>query len=456
MANPFGNGDQDKRPTQTIEGTATEVAVEPGPEQETEAASPEAGGNEEGSDGSEANAESAHAQTASSPKPDRPKFKGLMTHLAAGLIGGILSVAGLALVWSDVTTDTEPVPSSGVAALGQRVSKLEAAPSASSDAGVVSKLEERLGALEDSQKANAAELSELASHIAQLQTSLKALAKVAEEGGSVAAAAAVSQEIAEAEARLEAKITALTKGESASAEDVHELEGAITELRAKLGALAEAMLGSGEAGVIQPEIVTLAERLAKLEATLPELAGAIEKETAGARSAALAIAFANLRASVSDGRPYAAELDTLGALAPALGDLGVLPSYAETGIPTLLALTRSFATVSDEALAAPEPDGSLAGSLMTSAQSLVKIKRIDDAPAGEGALATLARAKAALDHGDLAAAVKQVETLDGPEREAFATWLGQARARLSASDILTRLEGALLISMSGEAEATDP
>ena len=455
MANP--NGDQDKRPTQTIEGTATEVVVESMPEQKTASSSPEIGGHGEGSDPAGANADSAHAQSAPPPKGARPRLKGLMTHLAAGLFGVVAAVIALVLIWNDLGTGTEPRPPSGVTALDQRLAKLEEAPRSSSDAKMVLELEGRVGALEDSQKANAAKLSELASDISELQTSLKSLSETAEEGGSVAAAAAVSRQIAEAEERLDAKIAAaLAKGESASAEDVQRLEGGLTELRAKLGALAEAMLGAGEAGVIQPEIVTLDERLAKLEAMLPELAGAIEKEAAGAKSAALAIAFANLRAAVSDGRPYAAELDTLGALAPALGDLGVLPAYAETGIPTLLALTRSFATVSNEALAAPEPDGSLVGSLMTSAQSLVKIKRIDDAPAGEGALATLARAKAALDHDDLAAAVKQVETLDGPEREAFATWLGQARARLSASDILTRLEGALLISMSGEAEATEP
>ena len=50
--------------------------------------------------------------------------------------------------------------------------------------------------------------------------------------------------------------------------------------------------------------------------------------------------------------------------------------------------------------------------------------------------AALARAKAALDKGDLAAAVKEVETLDGAAREAFSAWLGQARARLSADETL--------------------
>ena len=450
MANPSGNGDQGKRPTQTIEGTATEVAVEPMPGQDAAAA-----GEEERNQASE-NGDAEQSQTPPPPKPARSRVRTLATHLGAGLIGGVLAVTALAYLWNGFGIGTEPAPPAGVSALEQRLAKLEEARPTVPDADVLSKLADQVGAVEATQTANATKLSELASDISKLQTSLKALSETAEEGGSVAAAAAIGQQIAEAEKRLDAKIAAaLAKGESASAEDVEKLQGAVTELRAKLGALAEAMLETGDAGALQPEIMTLAERMGKLEAVLPELAEAIEKDAAGARSAALAIAFANLRAAVSDGRPFAAELDTLGALTPAVGDLGILPAYAETGIPTLFELARSFEAVSNEALASAT-DGSLVGSLMTSAQSLVKIKRIDDAPEGEGALATLARARGALDKGDLAAAIKQVESLDGPAREAFATWLGQARAKLSAGDILTRLEGALLISMSGDAEATEP
>ena len=125
-----------------------------------------------------------------------------------------------------------------------------------------------------------------------------------------------------------------------------------------------------------------------------------------------------------------------------------MPAYAEKGIPTVPELARSFAAAEDDALAAPAPaaGGSLVDNLMASAQSLVKIRRIDEAPAGEGPGAALARAKAALDKGDLAAAVKEVETLDGAPREAFSAWLGQARARLGADETLTRLEGVLLVS----------
>ena len=460
MANPFGDKDQaaGKRPAQTIEGTATVVAVEPAPGEAAAAASTE-GDRGEGADQAGA---TAGDERQPPPQPPRTRFaavKSFMTHLAAGLMGGLIGVIALALSSGGFGLGKDSAPSPEVTALEQRLAKLEGTPAAAPDTQALLGLDGRVQALEDRQKAEAPRLSELSDRVAELDASLKSLGKVAEEGGSVADAAAIGQKIDEAEQRLNAKIdAALAEGESANASAIEDTQKTIAELRAKLGALAEAQLATGDAGASQPELATLTERLGKLEAVLPELAGMIDKEAAGAKSAALAIAFANLRASVSDGRPYAAELDTIGALAPALGDLGVLPAYAEKGIPTVPDLARAFAAASDEALAtpAPPPDGSLVDSLMASAESLVKIKRIDEAPAGDGASATLARAKSALDKGDLAVAVREVETLQGKPREAFSSWLGEARARLAAAETLTRLEGALLISLGGDAEATQP
>ena len=108
-------------------------------------------------------------------------------------------------------------------------------------------------------------------------------------------------------------------------------------------------MGLAKSSATGPDLAALTERLAKLEAALPELVAAIGKENDGAKSAAAAIAFANLRAAVSDGRPYAAELDTITALAPSVGDLGVLPAYAEKGIPTVPELARSFAIAEEGA-----------------------------------------------------------------------------------------------------------
>jgi hypothetical protein len=438
MAGSFG----DKRPAPTIEGTATEVSIED-PNAETEV---------DAGDEATASEEPPHTAAAASDPPPKPhprfaRLKSFVSHLAAGALGGLMVWLASLLGLLDFGKQTAPAPE--IAALEQRLAKLEGASPGSAE--TLTKLDARIAALETEAKQAPPELARLDDRVAKLESALKSLAETASEGGSVADAAAISQAIAEAEKRLDAK---LADAAAANETALKQVQSEVAELKARVGALAEAGLGDGGAD-LGPELNTLSERIAKLEEALPELVGAIGKESAGTKSAAAAIAFANLRAAVTDGRPYAAELDTIVVLSPVVGDLGVLPAYAEKGIPTVPELARAFDGARDAALAAAEPttSGSFFDSLMASAQSLVKITPLDEAPAGEGPSATLGRAKTALGKGDLAAAVKEVETLEGAPRAAFSAWLGDAHARLGAEETLARLEGLLLVIMSGEVPA---
>ncbi|HEY8299354.1 MAG TPA: mitofilin family membrane protein [Methyloceanibacter sp.] len=447
MADPFsdqdhGPGGASKRPAQTIEGTATEISEEA------------AGGDaaheaETAGDHPDIAGEAPHGVDAALPpaQASLPELKSFVTHLAAGVLGGLVGVVGLALAWGGLGGGGSSGPQPDIAALEARIAKLETAPPASGDGEALAQLKAQVETLETGVKETSPKLADLADRVGQLETSLRAISQSASDGGSVASAAAIAQQIAEAEQRLDAK---LADALAANASSLQEMQSAIAELKAKIGALAE--LGTGNGAAAGP---ALAARLARLEAAMPELAAAIGKENNGAKSAAAAIAFANLRAAVSDGRPYATELDTIGALVPSVGDLGVLPAYAEKGIPTAPDLARTFVVAKEGAqvATAPASSGSLVDTLMASAQSLVTIKRLDEPTTGQGPGAALARAKAALDQGDLAAAVKEVETLDGASREAFAAWLGQAHARLSADETLIQLESTLLVSVGSNPQA---
>jgi hypothetical protein len=284
---------------------------------------------------------------------------------------------------------------------------------------------------------------------------MKTLADAAKQGGSVADAAAVSQQINQAEQRLQGKIDTALASESSNASTIQEMQNSISELKAKIAALADAELGTGDSN----ELSELSARVSKIEKALPELATAASRGAADTKSAAVTIAFANLRAAVSEGRPFATELDTIGTLSPSATDLGALPAYAEKGIPTVPELARSFDAAKDSALAAtapPSTGGSLLDRLMASAESLVKVRRVDATATGDTPSAVLARAEAALDKGDLATAVKEVGTLQGAPRNAFSGWLDQARSRLDADETLKRLESLLLVSVSGGAEPAQP
>jgi hypothetical protein len=305
------------------------------------------------------------------------------------------------------------------------------------------------------------DLSAVMARVAKLQASLDALAEAAGEGGPVADAAALDAKLGDIEKQLDGKIAAaLDAQDAAQGKSLEMMEGEIASLRAKLGALAEAKLDPDESD-LGPEFTALDERIGKLEAALPRLAGAIDRGAASAKSGAAALAFANLREAVDSGRPYAPELSALNAVAPKLGDLGPLPSRADTGIPTAATLAGDLRAKvqTGEAVAPGAADASFLDSVIASAKSAVQVRRVDAAPTGSEPDAVLARAEAALDQGDLAGAVKEVSALPPASREPLAPWLENARARLSADATIAELQTKLLSSLSGttgEAKPSNP
>ncbi len=498
MAGSFGNKDKGHgqaatRPAPTIEGTATEVAVEPNVaatdsdakesaakvsaadasaakddvSTEAEATEPKAAKSEE-SDAEESASDETNDDAVGSPEPPDtdpvvtagpPLSRGsgggrILGNLAAGLLGGLVGAGALAFAWGYLPMNKQ-AEAPDLSPLEGRITKLEQAPKPDNGAAFaeqMSKIEAKLGALEGQAVEVPPEVSNLTGRVAQLETSLKAMAEAAKDGGSVGDAAAISQQIGAAEQRLDGKLdAALAEAKSADTAALDSLRKEIGGLEAKLRALANAELSSGEAARLVPEIAVIDERLSKLEAALPALLNAVDDDAEDSKAATQAIAFANLRAAVSEGRPYAAELATLAALSPGAGDLGRLLDYEDKGIPTLPELTRSFKEARAAAPLGPEPaaDGSIIDRFVASAESLVKVKRVDATAEGDGPSAVLARAEAELDKGNLAGSVAEVDKLQGAQRAAFAGWLDQARARLGADDTLQRLENILLVSLGG-------
>src|SRR5262245_24891206 len=144
MADPFGDRDQgSKRPARTIEGTATEVVVEPA-EGDASAAATDAT-SIEGDDRAERQSEE-RAQGGEPPRTKISAARSFMSQLVAGLIGGLIGVIAAGL--------SSGGPGPDVAWLEQRLAKLEGAPAL--DAKPIAAMEDRIAALEDSAKANAA------------------------------------------------------------------------------------------------------------------------------------------------------------------------------------------------------------------------------------------------------------------------------------------------------------
>jgi hypothetical protein len=70
----------------------------------------------------------------------------------------------------------------------------------------------------------------------------------------------------------------------------------------------------------------------------------------------------------------------------------------------------------------------------------VTVRPVGADVSGEGAPARVARAEAALAHGDLAAAVAEIEPLEGAADAAAAPWLAEAHQRMAAQAAVAALQ----------------
>lgn len=129
--------------------------------------------------------------------------------------------------------------------------------------------------------------------------------------------------------------------------------------------------------------------------------------------------------------------------------LGALPDapepvarYADQAPPTEARLKLAFPAAAKAASAAASPvqaDQPLGQRLWSRAQSLVTVRQGDKVLVGDPSAGVVARAKTALDAGDLQGAVNALGALQGAPADAFKDWLEQARGLLAARTALASM-----------------
>ncbi|MGW9231578.1 mitofilin family membrane protein [Pseudorhizobium sp. NPDC055634] len=289
-------------------------------------------------------------------------------------------------------------------------------------------------------------------------------------GGLVALALAGSMQYA-------GYLPAATRSPDASAD--------IQSLRQEIEALRQATASPPAAAAADPQLVSridalesllaqrpddtaLQERLASVEqqlqsaqaetretvsantARLGELQGRLDQaeakldEPGAEEAAARAIAAAALKAAIDRGGTFTAELDTFSAVVPDSQVAGQLRPYAAEGVPTRAQLVERFASARDailDAVSGPEENQNIASRLMSSAFSVVKVRRTGDAE-GDSPEAVVARMENALKTGDLVAAASEWNALPQPARDASANFKQALDARIAVDglvgDALTR------------------
>jgi hypothetical protein len=223
--------------------------------------------------------------------------------------------------------------------------------------------------------------------------------------------------LAERIARLEARPPPSTP-------DLVPLEARLTALEQAVQAVKSAQQTSASA-VSPDQIAALAERLQAAEARLAVVEKAASAPASLTEQVARAARVQAAFLALSDGRP----LGNIPGAAPALA------RYATEPPPTEAALRIAFPAAAKAALAAQLPapaDQPWLSRIWQRARDLITVRQGEHVLVGNPDAGTLARARAALDAGDVAEAVAAVSTLTGPPAQAIAGWLDQARGLLAA------------------------
>jgi hypothetical protein len=300
--------------------------------------------------------------------------------------------------------------------------------------GRLTALDERLGAMQREQAsrpavdpnafAPRAALEQLAGRVEALGRDLQSAQQAAQQGGQqfTQRLGAAEQSISGFAGRVAANEAAL----AARAQAVDTLGGRIASLEQQLGGRIAALEGQlAQRGQV---IEQQASRIAALEGAAQRLS-ALE-----GRSARLA-ALDAVRTALEAGRPLGAPLRQLQDPPQAL------TRFAEAAPPTEAQLRLSFDDAARAARAASEPPAStgVLDSAVSRLSGLVTVRRGEEVVWGDAAAAELERARRAVEAGDIEGALRNLQKLSPPAREAMKGWIGQAEALLAARAAISQM-----------------
>ncbi|WP_112320584.1 COG4223 family protein [Oceanibium sediminis] len=287
--------------------------------------------------------------------------------------------------------------------------------------------------------------------------------------------AAIGDALAEAEARFEAGLTALS--DKVEAADSASIEGRLAQLETRLEGLAteiEGLSGLAAPGTtegeelsafaatvegLRAEIATLADKQGGLSQRIDDVEVAVERkldeaeeeiaaiteEAEQTKSSALAAAaLTAIEAAISAGEPFEASLAQF-AQNSEQDVPEALSVVAASGVSTLGALRSSFGDAAHRAIKADvqERDATSVGwRLAAFLESQVATRSLTPQE-GDSADAVLSRAEDALRRDNLAAALDELAGLSDAASAAMGGWLNRARARADAVSSLNTLRGTL-------------
>ncbi|MBI1260329.1 MAG: hypothetical protein GC184_01250 [Rhizobiales bacterium] len=352
---------------------------------------------------------------------------GVAMGVIGGGVAGVIGAAGLlALAYGmgyGHRVETAPLASQ-IDAVSTNVAALEKS-SGEARSELEQKLEAQLEANDAriaAQEKALAELPPIPENVTSNQAAVEALnARLDKLASQSEALQASLNETRSASLTLTGRVDELAKAMPPAdiAQRVDQLSAMITALNTAVDALA-------------PRVEELHGRVAAIEAK------AAEPDPAA--RAALGLALANLaRASQGPGG-FDAELEAVATLLPGMPEIDELRAASKAGVPTMARLKQDFPQLLDNVFQAEakSDESSLWTKFLGNAMSIITVRRTGEV-SGDSTEAIMARMEERLKVDDLAGAVAEAKGLDATAKDAAATWLGQAKARLRTDRLVREL-----------------
>ncbi|ODN70401.1 hypothetical protein [Methylobrevis pamukkalensis] len=256
---------------------------------------------------------------------------------------------------------------------------------------------------------------------------------------STAGLKAAQDEIAAAQTTLGERISAIESR-------LGELDGLRSDLDGLSKTVETGISGlDGRMAEAETKLGELGSTSQAIDGRVGEVEGILERAPEEGEIAALSLAVTTLAGKVERGAPFSAELAAIKAAARDLPGIEALEPFAETGIPTALAVMGGFpsdAVMKSEGVAA---DAAPMDRLMAGARSLVNFR---ETGAGESLGAIVSDIEAKLEAGDLPAAGEAWNRLPEPAKAASSDWKAGLDARLAADASIATLTDRMIERLS--------
>lgn len=434
-------------------------------------------------------------------------MRGYASHLAAGVLGGLLAVVGSQLFVSRQVQPSLPSAANDTALrdLQQKLASLEQA--AGERAASLEGINRTIGALRETQdklteQTNALQASSVdrdtTERLGRIQQQITALSAAAAADPQAAARigqmaqmttdlANVRQELTQ---NMEARLAPIAEASEAARSATQRLDREMAGIRSdatrvgqrvdvlragsdrveqslralqadastfnaaneRLRADIEARLGNtAKAADISSAVAPVTAKIGALESSLQQVVRAESDRKTNAERIVLSLELANLKRAMDKSGGYAAELASVKKAAGDRIDLGPLERFQHEGVPTPTDLAREFRGIANAVLDADaeQPSASLVDRLWQGARTIVRVRKITHSADDTSTEAVVGRIEAAMQENRLADALAEAGKL--PARAAIPAqdWVKKVEARQSVDAVLARIDTELKSSLAG-------